>query len=300
MARSHAAWSPASPVIRGRSRLGEPGARLLGAPRPDFGPWPDHPVDEVLAGGVANSGQVVRIGATVHRPLAPRSEATHALLRHLCAERFAAAPRILDVRGRYEVLSWIPGRAARTPLPAWAQSEESLHSVGVLLRRFHDTVETLDPDAFLWPDDQVPGLYRGRLVSHNDIHPGNLIFDGDRAVGLIDFDLAGPGSRIWDLAAAARCWCPLLADDDVPAALAGRRFERFRLLLDAYGATGTERSAVAQAVLANHEWTFQIVLARVLDGHPGFQQYWNAVGPRAVRAHRWLRASTAELVARVG
>ena len=75
--------------------------------------------------------------------------------------------------------------------------------------------------------------------------------------------------------------------------------ERFRLLLDAYGAGPRERVAVADALLANHEWTFRIVLAGVDNGHPGFQQYWNSVGPRAVRARHWLRDSASALAAEV-
>ena len=41
------------------------------------------------------------------------------------------------------------------------------------------------------------------LISHNDLHPGNIIFAGGPAVGLIDFDLAGPGRPVWDLATRA-------------------------------------------------------------------------------------------------
>ena len=255
---------------------------------------------EVLAGGVANLGRVRRFGNTVQRPMAPRSPATHALLAHLHDRRFGAAPRVLRAGGRVEVLSWVPGRAARTPLPEWARGDDSLVSVAGLLRRFHMAVADFDPDPFEWPAEQVPDGYRDRTVSHNDVHPGNLVFDGSRAVGLIDFDLAGPGSRIWDLAAAARCWCPLLADEDVPAELRGRRYARFRLLLDAYGVEGADRGAVARAALANHEWTFQIVAREIERGHEGFRQYWDAVGARAARARRWLRDNSAQLLAEAG
>jgi len=58
-------------------------------------------------------------------------------------------------------------------------------------------------------------------VSHNDPNLDNVIFSGDRAVALIDFDLAGPGSAAWDVACAARLWAPLRDESDVPCRLRG-------------------------------------------------------------------------------
>jgi hypothetical protein len=249
---------------------------------------------EPLAGGVANRGRVFRIGQTVHRPQAPFPAATHALLKHLDAVGFSGSPRLLATDGESEVLSWIPGQAARTPLPSWALGDAALVSVALLLRRFHEAVATFDPAGHDWPDERVPAPYRWPTISHNDIHPGNIIFSGGRAIGLVDFDLAGPGSPIWDLAAAARCWCPLLSDEDVPNSVVDRRFERFALLLDAYA-----RVEVAEALLDNQAWTFRIVVDNVLRGHLGFQHYWNNVAGRAERGHRWLTERRQDLIAAV-
>ena len=71
-----------------------------------------------LAGGMANEGQVVRVGDTVRRPQRSWSPATHALLRHLEAVGFEGAPRFLgiDEHGR-EVLSYVPGAAVLPPYP---------------------------------------------------------------------------------------------------------------------------------------------------------------------------------------
>ena len=59
---------------------------------------PEEPEAEVLlVGGIANRGQVVRIGHTVRRPQRPTTPPTHALLRHLADVGFPGAPRFLGV-----------------------------------------------------------------------------------------------------------------------------------------------------------------------------------------------------------
>jgi Ser/Thr protein kinase RdoA (MazF antagonist) len=49
------------------------------------------------------------------------------------------------------------------------------------------------------------------------------VFRDGRAVALIDFDLAGPGSAIWDFAAAARYWAPLQDERDITDSRRGGR-----------------------------------------------------------------------------
>ena len=57
---------------------------------------------------------------------------------------------------------------------------------------------------------------------------------------MLDWDLAGPGTRVWDLANAAYCWAPLFAS--VKTWSAAARARRLKLFLDAYGLD--DRSAV--------------------------------------------------------
>ncbi|MDQ1742008.1 MAG: hypothetical protein QOE23_347 [Pseudonocardiales bacterium] len=240
-----------------------------------------------------------RCGDTVRRPLAPSGRATHAVLEHLRRAGFSAAPRVLAVEGETEVLSWIPGRAARSPLPDWSLGEGTLTSVAELIGRFHATMRSFDGTGLPW-GRLPPAAYRGPLVSHNDLHPGNVIFDGGLAVGLIDFDLAGPGSVIWDLATALRCWCPLADDPDVPPALADRRFHRLALFLDAYGLAAADRAAVVRALVPNHDWTYRIVTDAARAGHRGFEEYWREVARRTDRARDWMLRHGRALVAAAG
>jgi hypothetical protein len=59
------------------------------------------------------------------------------------------------------------------------------------------------------------------VVCHGDLAPYNCVFDGDRLVGVIDFDTAHPGPRLWDVAGGAYRLVPLVAPTpgaDGPAA----------------------------------------------------------------------------------
>lgn len=249
-----------------------------------------------LFGGTANRGRVLRIGDTVVRPVAPCRPATHALLGHLAAAGFDGAPRILAVGPVTETLTYIAGRAAVPPLAADMLTDEALVSVAVLLRRYHRAVASFDPAGYAWPRP-VPARYRTGLVSHNDVHPANVVFRDGRAVALIDFDLAGPGSVTWDFAAAARSFVPLLDEADVTDSRRGRALARFRIFLAASGLTRAGRLSVAGALVANHDWTYAIVTEAAAAGHAGFADHWRSVGPEAWRARRWCERHRRDLLA---
>ena len=251
-------------------------------------------------GGVANRGRVFRVGDTVLRPVAPARTATHAVLTHLSEVGFAGAPRLIAAGADSEVLSWIEGRAATAPLPDWALGDTSLVSVAELIRAFHQAVAPFDPSGYSWPEQRVPAPFTEGTVGHNDLHPGNVVFSGDRAVGIIDFDLAGPGGVIWDVATAARSWCPLIADEDIEEILRDRRIERFALFLDAYGLSRADRAQVVEALVPNHDWTYRIVTDSAAAGHSGFRNYWFSVSGRAGRARDWTVRHRRELEAAVG
>jgi len=249
-----------------------------------------------LCGGTANRGRVVRVGDTVVRPTAPRRPATHALLRHLDAVGFDGAPRVLSSGPVTETLTYIAGRAAVPPFPDDVLTDEALVSVADLLRRYHHAAASFDPAGYAWPRP-VPARYRTGLVSHNDVYPANVVFRDGRAVALIDFDLAGPGSAVWDFAAAARLFVPLLDEADVTDSRQGRALDRFRIFLAASGLPRAARADVAAALVANHDWTYAIVAEAAAAGHAGFADHWRAVAPAAGRARRWCERNRRALLA---
>jgi hypothetical protein len=255
----------------------------------------DH-IEVPLHGGFTNAGLVTRVGNTVRRPQRSTSAATHALLEHLGRVGFDGAPRFLgvDERGR-EVLSYIPGQAVIPPYPAWALTDDALVSVAQLLRRYHDAVATFDPHRHAWPQP-VPAEFRGDIISHNDPNLDNVIFRGGRAVALIDFDLASPGSAVWDVACAARLWAPLRDEVDAPHELRGLALARLRTFVDAYGLPRGERERVVDAMVAAHEWCYDIVRAAVANGHSTFERIWHDGGcRRAERTVTWLATHGAHM-----
>jgi Phosphotransferase enzyme family len=239
------------------------------------------------------------VGSTVHRPVAPCWPATHALLAHLASVGFEGAPRVLAVSASTEMLTYVDGQAAVPPLPGDTLTDAALVSVADLLRRYHQAVASFDPSRYRWPRP-IPDRFRTGLVSHNDVHPANLVFRHGRAVALIDFDWAGPGGAAWDFAAAARYWAPLQPDRDIADGRQGRALKRFRIFLDASGLPRAERRRVAEAVVANHDWTYAIVTEAAAAGHRGFADHWRAVAEPAARARRWCQLHRRDLLAAAG
>jgi hypothetical protein len=245
-----------------------------------------------LTGGTANRGLVLRVGDTVRRPRPPGADGVHALLRHLEEVGFEGAPRYHgeDETGR-EVLGYLDGDVPTAPHPTWAHTDDALVSVALLLRRYHEAVRSFDPTAHEWPTI-VPSPYRGALVTHNDPNLDNVVFRHGRAVALIDFDLASPGSAVWDVALAARLWVPLRDPSEIPGDLIPRARNRLRLFADAYGLPRAEREGMASTVLATHTWCYDIIRAGAEQGRPGYQHYWTpSAQEHDARGRRWLESN---------
>lgn len=254
----------------------------------------------MLHGGTANRGRVVRVGDTVRRPVRSTSPGTRALLEHLAAVGFDGAPRYLgiDAQGR-EVLSYVPGHAVTPPYPAWALGEDALRSVADLLRALHDAVEGFDPGDHVWPGP-VPARWCTGLVTHNDPNLDNVVFRDGRAVALIDFDLASPASRVWEVATAARLWAPLRTEADVDDPRRGFSLQRLRTFVDAYGLDPDERARVPEAVLAAHDWIYGLVSDEARRGHEAFGAYWReGASARARRTRDWYLRARDEIAAAV-
>jgi len=204
---------------------------------------------------------VVRVGSTVRKPAGASTGAVEALLDHLAHVGFHGAPRSLgrDELGRH-VLEYIPGDVAFTLAP-FTPSE--LHRVGALIRELHDAAESFRPPQVASWNVVIPPD-REDLICHHDLAPWNLVRDGDRWV-FIDWDAAGPGSRLWDLAYAASTFVPMAAGGD--PAVDG---PRLRALANGYDLDEHQRRAFPALIAAHTRGMYDLLSASSLTG----QQPW--------------------------
>jgi hypothetical protein len=190
--------------------------------------------EEPLAGGNTHAA-VVKVGATVRRPTGPWTPSVHALLQHLELNGFAHAPRVLglDDQGR-ESLTFAEGVVVHPGHDSLTASDEALSEIARIIRAYHDVVSTYPhDDTDVWGENGRDPVGPPELICHNDLGPWNLVKGPGGSWTFIDWDLAAPGRRSWDLSWALLGCVSLmpeaaLADSDIR-----RRIAVFR---DAYGA----------------------------------------------------------------
>jgi aminoglycoside phosphotransferase len=179
------------------------------------------------------SGGVWRIGARdgttrVHRPTGPWTPAVHELLEYLGEHGLDGVPRVrgFDDEGR-EVLDYLPGD---TLDPETEQvSDDALGDAAAWLRRFHDTVRGFRPGPLEWRQG-VQDLGEDEVICHNDPGLYNWVVADGGFAGMIDWDRAGPGKPVDDL--AFMCWTGVPLLRGIPIADAARRLA---LAAEAYG-----------------------------------------------------------------
>lgn len=173
---------------------------------------------EQVGGGLT---PVVRVGETIRRATGPWTPAVHALLEHLAAVGFEGAPRVhgYDDYGR-EVIEFVEGEIRSDC------DDEELAAIARLVRRLHDSTTTFQPPSAARWQVLVGSPDGGDVICHNDLSPANTVWSGGVPRAFIDWDLAAPGPRSWDVAYALYRFVPLYSDDDcarleIPASTAG-------------------------------------------------------------------------------
>nr|WP_281387047.1 alpha/beta fold hydrolase [Jiangella mangrovi] len=267
----------------------------------------DEVVEVPLLGGDVSEG-VVRVGATVRRHPVEGAAAVHAYLRHLERAGFEHAPRFLglDDRGR-EILTFLDGEMGGRPLAPWAVTEDALREIAVIQRRLHDrSADVSLPDGVSWPPPLelpgVPSLFGpgdADIVGHNDITFENTIFVDGRPVGIIDFDLAGPTTRVLDVVTTLRYWAPLTAPADRDPALrdadAGRRM---RIFADAYGLDSRQRGELLDVADRRFTRAWHAMKYRAETDGGGWARMWaDGAGDLIRRSQAWFRTERASLEA---
>lgn len=193
--------------------------------------------EQALSGGNSLAG-AVRVDDTVRKAW---TAATPAVIEFMAAVRSAGVdvPEVLgrDEQGR-QVQEFVPGRLA---LDLGQLSGVELARVARIVRAIHDASEAFVPLAQPHWQSAIrsPG---SDLICHGDLTPWNLIV-GERWV-FIDWDGAGPSTRLWDLAYTAQAFT--LNDPEAEPAEAARRLAAF---VTAYGAGQRLREALPSTLV---------------------------------------------------
>ena len=220
-----------------------------------------------LTGGNA-SGSVVRVGDTVRKPWIDNTSVVQGYLGVLREHGVdAPAPLGRDGHGRH-VVEYVEGTPALDRMPL---GHEDLLRVGRMIRSIHDVSETVPiPDPGGWT--MLLPAENPNLMCHNDLAPWNLIM-GDRWV-FIDWDGAGPSTRLWDLAYAAQSFGMLVDGQPVESAAM-----RLRAFVDGYGADDALRGALPAAMSKRTAAMFELLRSSSESGfQPWAEMYANGHG----------------------
>ena len=94
---------------------------------------------------------------------------------------------------------------------------------------------------------QVPTREPVEVICHGDYAPHNCVLEGTRTYGIIDFDFAHPGPRLWDVAYAAYRWVPMTVPFD--GATTQQQAARLRIFCDRYGLDDAGRAQLIDTVV---------------------------------------------------
>jgi hypothetical protein len=225
-------------------------------------------VEVELTGG--GTTVVVRVGATVRKPVRPWSPAMRVLLQRLREAGVAGVPAWhgVDEKGR-DMFDYLPGEAGNYPLSEQVRGDTALATAARLLRSVHDaSVPLIEERDLPW---QLPPVEPVEVVCHGDFATYNCVFEAGEAVGVFDFDGARLGPRSWDLAFGMYRFAPLTAPENTDGFGApAEQARRARLFLDSYGCTRQQRREAMDTVGPRVMQTVTFMYDAAAAGDPYF------------------------------
>jgi thiamine kinase-like enzyme len=159
---------------------------------------------EILSGGLMNAPK--RLNDKVYRKITKSTKTIHQLLKHVRKKGINWVPEPISICSDTEVLSFIKGEVPHD-MPEWIWSRNILAQIAIHIRDWHDATTDFKLDNAHWSFNTETEF---QVICHNDFAPYNCVFEGDEFVGLIDFDLCAPGSRLWDMSYTAYRFIPVM------------------------------------------------------------------------------------------
>ena len=217
-----------------------------------------------LLGGRITKG-VVRKGDYVLRPCCQNHLFVHAVLKWLERKGVSLAPRFIGMTedGR-EITSFLCGTS---PDNLQCYNDEQIYRAGMIIKELHLALR------------DFAGCANGQTVCHNDLSPCNFMFMNEMPYAVFDWDAAGIGDPMDDIAYAAWMWCDIGNDDYTPTEIS----IKIGVMLDAYGLEKKQRVALVPSMHVQ----MQRVADSLLEGGFADGHKW------ATECKRWLTNNNA-------
>lgn len=193
-------------------------------------------------------------------------------MRHVRSHGVSVVPEVLGVEDDHEILAWIPGDEGAPDLG----DDERIFEIGAVVRQVRDALSTFRP-----PE---PATWRlrppGPTFVHGDIAPWNVVVRDGQITGLLDWDQAGPGRWLEDLAYAAWVWAPLESPDNIPSHWIVRessveaQARRLRVLLDGFGLAAADRAEMLGEISYVMALSVGRVAVGAMSGDAGMHNIW--------------------------
>lgn len=154
-----------------------------------------------------------------------------------------------------------------------AKSKHALISAAQLLRQYHDASTSFVNDhnlnQNLW---RLPIRHPVEVICHNDYAPHNIVMQGNECIGIIDFDCAAPGSRVWDISYALYRYAPFANPNNCDGfGTIKEQTKRARLFCDSYALSLEERINLPELIIERLHSLIDFMFDRAGCGDQNFK-----------------------------
>ncbi|WED20812.1 phosphotransferase [Vibrio sp. JC009] len=201
------------------------------------------------------------------------SESVHLLLNYIEQKGFIGAPKLIGTDNNREQLSYVEGETYDSHLIGAIASEEALTSAAALLRQYHDATEGfLDANKGKKLHWMLASRGPEEVICHGDFAPYNVALDGNKVVGVYDFDAAHPAPRMWDIAYSVYCWAPLKACNYESHGSLPVQVSRAKLFCESYGVDARNYTHLVDWVILRIQALVYFMVSQADQGEPKYKQ----------------------------